>query len=195
VAGKALAVDLHRPEKGIVKAVSSVLLHGGIAVYPSDTVYGLLSDARCEAACLRIALLKGYAAGRPFIVLVDGIDTALLLASGTGVRELMERYWPGPVTLILKASAAVPEWLVSDRGAVALRYPADPLTKSLLGATSSELVSTSANLMNDPAPLRFDDISQSITEGADIVLNGGLLAGRTPSRIIDLTGDKPSTVR
>lgn len=195
MAGRILEVALDLPAEVTVEKVASVLLQGGVAVYPSDTVYGLLADAGSMEACLRMSSLKGYESPRPFIILVDGIEAALLMTSDRNARTAMEKYWPGPVTLLFPASADVPVWLRSVSDSVALRYPADLLSTELLANTGTNLVSTSANIRNGPNPLSVDDIPEEIREGADIILDGGVLSGRKPSRIIDLTGDQPATVR
>lgn len=184
-----------KPCEETVKAVSSILSAGGLVVYPSDTVYGLLAHARSREACIRLALLKGYDSPRPFIVLTESIDEALLLTTKRDARSQMEKFWPGPVTLILPASPDVPSWLLGPAGGIALRVPADPLSQSILRETSLNLVSTSANHSGGMNPVDPARIPESILEGVQAVIDGGVLFGRKPSRVIDLTGDEPKILR
>lgn len=177
-----------------VRAVSPVISAGGTAVYPSDTVYGLLADGFSESACRRLALLKGYPGTRPFILLVKDIHEALLLTRCRGTAGFMEKHWPGPVTLVVPASSEVPSWAVGETGGVALRVPADWLSISLLNETGLKLASTSANMAGGPVPLSLSDVPKTILEGADLVIDGGELTGR-PSKIFDLTGEEPRRIR
>ena len=164
-------------------------------VYPSDTVYGILADAFSEEACSRLASLKGYPSIRPFIVLVQSMDEAVSLTVKKSAISEMEKHWPGPVTLVLPAAPETPPWLVGTEGGVAIRVPADDLSMAILRETSMNLVSTSANLSGERNPLSLSQVSESITEGVQAVINGGMLPERKPSRVIDLTGDEPKILR
>lgn len=184
-----------KPEGEAVKAVSSILIRGGVAVYPSDTVYGLLADGFSESACRRLCLLKGYIFPRPFILLVKSISEALSLTAGKNTIGEMEKHWPGPVTLVMTASQEVPPWLLGPGNSIAVRVPADPLSREILHETSLRLASTSANTAGEPSPLSIENVAESILNGADAVIDGGYLRDRTPSRIIDITGDEPKILR
>ena len=185
MAGRALSVDIQNPAEEIVQAVSSVLLQGGIVLYPSDTVYGLMADSRSESACLRIAALKGYDKPRPFIVLVGSVQDAIEKTSSVIYRGYMEKYWPGPVTLLLPGV----------QGKIALRWPVDPFSTAVLAVSGLYPLTTSANLKGGAIPCSVADIPDSIVQGVDLAIDGGPLQGREPSMILDLTGDEPVRVR
>lgn len=195
MAGRFVQVDTTDPDTHTVSDVSAVLESGGTVVYPSDTVYGILADSSNHKAVERVAELKGYLGLRPFIVLVRGVERALELTSQKSLEPLMNRYWPGPFTLVLKAAETVPPWLVSREGTVALRIPSDKLSDRLLRETGVDLVSTSANQKGDPFPLSIQAIPDLILKGVSVVLDGGLLQNRKPSRIIDITGERPVEIR
>ncbi len=195
MAGSVLAVNTEFPSEEIVTAVSSVIKTGGIAVYPSDTVYGLMADGFNKAACEAVASIKGYSSIRPFIILVNSLESALSLVSSTNGKKLMQLYWPGPVTLVFKASNITPPWLVSTNGTVALRYPADNLSQAILRETGRFLITTSANTKGQPFPLVPDNIHSSITDFVDLMLDGGVLPARTPSKVLNCTGETPVEVR
>lgn len=192
---KPVAGSLPMDAGGTAEAVSSVMLQGGVAVYPSDTVYGLLADGFSEAACRKLHKLKGYGAPRPFILLVPSVDDALVLTSEKTLRKEMERHWPGPVTLVVPASDEVPDMMVGGTGGVALRLPDHWFSGEILRRTGLFLASTSANLTGEPFPLSLEDVPPDIIDGADIAVDGGTLEDRRPSRIIDLTGGSPVVVR
>lgn len=178
-----------------MSAVSSILMGGGVVVYPSDTVYGLLTDGWSEEACRKLAALKGYDSQRPFIVLAENIETACGLTSTKNSEGIMKRYWPGPVTLVLPASDAVPGWLLGPSGGVAVRIPSDPLSEAIIEATPTGLVSTSANIAGGTVPLELSQVPDSILRSADAVIDGGTLHARRPSRVIDLTGGEAKVLR
>ncbi|MCK5035902.1 MAG: Sua5/YciO/YrdC/YwlC family protein [Candidatus Sabulitectum sp.] len=195
VAGRVLHVNTELPEEEAVTAVSSVIETGGTVIYPSDTVYGIIADYRNRAACETVAEIKGYKAIRPFIILIPDIASALTLTTGAHRGKYMQLHWPGPVTLVFKASSAVPEWLVSSSGTVALRQPAHRLTAAIMKATGRFLITTSANRRGEPFPLDILAINSHMVNSVDLTLNAGQLMLRRPSRILDCTGSMPVEVR
>lgn len=197
MAGKVLRIDTDSLNGETALAVSSVIRLGGTVIYPSDTVYGILADYSKRAACSKVAAMKGYENIRPFIVLVPDLKTALSLitAEETDSAQLMHKYWPGPVTLVFRACTAVPEWLISKRGTVALRIPSDTLSRAILKESGKCLITTSANLKGKPFPLSIQEIGEAITSSVDLTLNSGTLTSRKPSRIIDCSGADPIELR
>ena len=195
MAGKFLEVDILKPDEETVSAVSSVIKAGGTAIYPSDTVYGILADASCLQAVESICTMKGYRTVRPFIILAGSMKRVLELTTQKALEHLMNRYWPGPVSLILEGASSVPQWLLSQAGTVAVRVPSDPLTCRILDSVDFDLVTTSANSKGSPFPLSTEEIPDIIIESAAMVLDGGKLHHRKPSRIIDVTGKDPVEIR
>ena len=175
--------------------VSSVLKDRGTVIYPSDTVYGIMADASSRKAVDSVAAIKGYTAIRPFIVIVEDITRALELTSKKNAKQIMEEHWPGPVTLILPASHAVPKWLTGDSGAIALRIPSDRLSQKILKHSGLDLVTTSANKKSESFSNSISTIPKDILEAVSMILDGGALPVRNPSRIIDYTKDNPVEVR
>ncbi len=197
MAGKVLRIDTDSLNGETASAVSSVIRVGGTVIYPSDTVYGILAACSNRAACSKVAAMKGYESIRPFIVLIPDVETALsfITTEKTDSARLMHEYWPGPVTLVFKACAAVPEWLISKQGTVALRIPGDTLSRAILKESGECLITTSANPKGQPFPLSIHEISEEITSSVDLTLNSGRLTNRKPSRVIDCTGAVPVELR
>jgi L-threonylcarbamoyladenylate synthase len=181
-----IRTDISNPEEEAVREASSVLLGGGIVLCPSDTVYGLLCRADDEDAVSRLRELKGYDGPKPFILIVSGVDMARTLTDGItiAVQDILARYWPGPVTVVLPAAPGCPVWVTAGDGSVALRHPADPLSIGLLGEAKQPLVSTSANLAGRPEPLAPDLVPESLLAGVDLILDGGELPPSEPSTVI-----------
>ena len=155
------------------EAFEACIRAGGVAVFGADTVYGLACDPDDEAAIARVYELKGRARGKPAALMFFTLD--LLPELGPRTRALAERLLPGPVTLL------VPD--PDGDGTLGIRVPDLP---ALAGARV-RVLQTSANYAGEPDARRLEDVPASIREGADLVLDAGVLPG-TPSTVIDLRG-------
>ncbi len=132
-----------------------------------------------------MARLKGYTKRRPFIVLVDGMDSARDLARfSTRALGLAAAFWPGPLTLVLPAGEKAPSHVLSESGEIAVRRPADPLSRGLLAGLGRPLASTSANPAGAPHPHILSDVEEDIAAGCVLVLDGGELPSRPPSTVV-----------
>ena len=183
-----LLIDITNPEEEAVEKTASLLLSGGVVIYPSDTVYGLLCRADDRVSVERLAKIKGYDKPRSFILIVGGLGMAGRLTPGIDpeVMEILKIRWPGKLTIVLPAGDECPEWVRGEDNTVALRHPADPLSGQLLKLCGVPLISTSANRSGGDTQLSIEAIPDSIIAGADIVLNAGILPPSPPSTIIKL---------
>ncbi len=181
-------ITITDPEEEAVEKAASLLLSGGVVLYPSDTVYGMLCRADRKGSVERLAKIKGYDKPRSFILIVDGLEMAGNLTSGIDpeVMEILKLRWPGKLTVVLPSGDGCPTWVRGEDNTVALRHPADPLSGQLLKHCGVPLVSTSANHAGEDAHLSISAIPESIIAGADIVLNAGDLPPSSPSTIIRL---------
>ena len=154
---------------------------GGVAVFPSDTVYGLACDPEDPAAVERLYALKGRDTGKPSAVMF--FDAALALAAlpelGVRTRALMERLLPGGVTLLLPNPRG--RWPLAGGEALGLRVPDVPALRGV----GRPVLQSSANAAGAPDARRLDDVPEAIRRGADLVIDLGELPG-TPSTVIDL---------
>jgi L-threonylcarbamoyladenylate synthase len=192
---RTVGIDIENPAAEAVEMAVSVLLGGGLVVYPSDTVYGLLCPAAMQHSVRRVGRLKGYSEEKPFILLVPSIEAAQAFSQPVpGALELMRSSWPGPVTLVLPASDRAPSWVCAPDGTVALRVPADPLSVKVLESIMP-LVTTSANLRDRPEPLGLDEVSLKVASGVDLMLDGGKLARRKASTMIKVTPEGQEVLR
>ncbi|MCK5064335.1 MAG: threonylcarbamoyl-AMP synthase [Candidatus Fermentibacteraceae bacterium] len=180
------SIGLTNPEEDAIEKAVSLLLSGGIVLYPSDTVYGILCRADRMDSVKRLAKIKGYDRPRPFILIVDGLSMAESLTDGIDpeVREILLLRWPGRLTFVLPAGNRCPEWVRGKDNTVALRHPADALSEQLLKRCGIPLVSTSANHAGEDSSLSISAIPDNIISGVDIVLNAGDLPQSSPSTII-----------
>ena len=161
-------------------AFDACIAGGGVALFPSDTVYGLACDPLNAAAVERLYALKGRAPDKPAAVMFFDRDRAFaaLPELGERTRTLLERLLPGAVTLLL-ASDRFP--LAGGAGTLGLRVPDLPA----LAGLARPVLQTSANLAGGPDPRRIDDVPEPIRRGAKLVIGAGELPG-TPSTVVDL---------
>lgn len=198
--GQVFHVDQKNPSDEIVNHAASVLREGGIVLLPTDTVYGLcsvLSD-RVATGAQELFDIKKRDTGISIPVLVS--KPTDLYVAGREIpdyaKKLAETFWPGPLTIVVKASDRVkPEFRKKEDDSIALRCADSELVHKLILAAGGALFATSANTHQMPAPARFEDVEQRIIDAADCVLDGGDTTQGVSSTIVVCTGDEPYITR
>jgi len=166
---------------------------GGIAIVPTDTVYGIVCDAENEVAKRRIYDLKGRSFAKPLIALVGNLSTARRYACiSEPTARILSRTWPGAVTFLLRAHHAIP-MMTSPSGEIGLRIPDHPFLLACLSGTYA-IASTSANLSGQTAARSLKDIPETLRDTVHLCVDGGETHGRE-STIWRLTGEEPHLVR
>jgi L-threonylcarbamoyladenylate synthase len=180
-------------EEEIVFAVAA-LRRGEVLAYPTETFYGLGVDALNEVALSRLRLLKGRKE-KAISVLVDGPEMLDRICRKVPPRALalMERYWPGPLTIALPARRRVPPPLLDD-GCVAVRQSSHPVAQALVSQLGRPLTTTSANRAGE-APATTPEAVEESFQGACRVLHGGSTAGGAPSTLVRVRGDHIEVLR
>ncbi len=179
-----------------VPAAAGAIRRGEVVVLPTDTVYGIGCDAFDPTAVASVLAAKGRGRDMPPPVLIPTARTAQGLATEVPdyAQRLMERFWPGPLTLVLKAQTSL-HWDLGDtNGTVALRVPDHELTLELLGEMGPMAV-TSANTTGDPAARTIDEAQAMFGESVSVYLDDGPAGEGEASTIIDCTGEAPVTLR
>lgn len=189
------ARDESRRPEAIAAAVEAVRA-GEIVVLPTDTVYGVGVDAFDAAAVRALLAAKGRGREMPPPVLVPNPRTVDGLATDVPsyARSLMAAYWPGPLTLILRAQASLMWDLGETNGTVGLRMPDDPVALAVLVQTGP-LAVTSANVTGQPAAPTVTEAAAMLGPAVSVYLDGGPVRGGTASTIVDCTGDEPVVLR
>ena len=189
------AADPDQLESGLAAATTAIRA-GELVVMPTDTVYGLAADAFDAGAVGRLLDAKGRGREMPPPVLVASEATLDALASSVPpwARELVEHYWPGPLTIIVREQSSLQWDLGETRGTVAVRMPHDPVALELLGRTGPLAVS-SANLTGRPAATNADDAAEMLADAVSVVLDAGPTVADRPSTIVDCTGDHARVLR
>ncbi|GBD30334.1 Threonylcarbamoyl-AMP synthase [bacterium HR32] len=183
------------PDAPAPRRAVEALRAGEVVVYPTDTVYGLGCDATEPSAVRRVFEVKGRPPDQPVPVLLAEPGEAEALAHvSPGARRLMERFWPGPLTLVLPGRGVVADLVTAGTGTVGLRVPDHPVPRALVRACGFPLVGTSANTSGRPAPTTVPQVLSDLDGRVRLVLDGGRLRGR-PSTVVDCTGDRPRVLR
>ncbi len=185
------------PEAPLLEEALSVLNDGGVVALPTDTVYGLAARPDIPKAIDRVYRLKGRGRGKPLVLLTGDTDRAMELAEDPPecLRPLARRFWPGPLTLVVKASGKVRGWGLDSRGTVGIRISPEPAVGKILEAIESPLASTSANRSGEPECHSAAEVLASLREPPDLLLDGGQRPRRKPSTVLDITGSRPMLLR
>jgi L-threonylcarbamoyladenylate synthase len=179
--------------EGLAVAAGTVA-KGGLVCYPTDTVYGLGCDPLNPSAVEKAIAAKGKRT-KALPVLVKSTDDAERLTYfSEPAKKLAERYWPGPLTIVLPAKDRVPSILAPQR-TLGVRSPKHAICQQLLGLCSGYLVGTSANLTGKPPAISVEEIVNQLGGRVDIVLDGGRLLMGLASTVVDLTKHRLLIVR
>jgi tRNA threonylcarbamoyl adenosine modification protein (Sua5/YciO/YrdC/YwlC family) len=180
---------------GLAEAAAS-LRKGDLAVIPTDTVYGLAADAFSPPAVTGLLAAKGRDRQMPPPVLVGTVRaaTALVEDLSASAKDLMDEFWPGALTLVLRANRNLIWDLGETKGTVAVRMPLHEITLELLKETGPLAVS-SANRSGAPPATTAADAEAQLGEAVAVYLDGGPCSGDVPSTIVDLTGAVPKLLR
>ncbi|HET9412024.1 MAG TPA: L-threonylcarbamoyladenylate synthase [Candidatus Saccharimonadales bacterium] len=171
------------------------LNQGGVVVLPTDTVYGVVARASDQRAVERVYRLRGRSPNKPCIILVAGLwqikDTAFFDPQS---KALAQKYWPGPLSLVIKTTDKTPEYLHRGTHTLAYRTPDNPELCKLLAATGP-LIAPSANIEGMPTAITLDHAEHYFANKVDGYVDGGELADRAPSTVATVQDGKPRILR
>ena len=174
-----------------------IIRSGGVIGYPTDTLYGLGADPSNAAAVRRIFSIKGRNPDQPVIVLLSDRSRVDEWAADIppSATRLMDRFWPGPLTIVFRAAPRVLPELTAGTGTIGLRVPGNAAVRALLGELGTALTGTSANRSGGPAPRTAADVLRELGGSVELVIDGGASAEERPSTIVDVTADPPRVIR
>jgi L-threonylcarbamoyladenylate synthase len=179
-----------------IERAAALLRAGGLVAFPTETVYGLGADATNVTAVRRIFAVKGRPHHHPLIVHVASTDALGRWASGVGpdALALAAAFWPGPLTLVVRRSALVPDEVTGGRDTVGLRVPAHRTTLALLKFFGGAIAAPSANRFGRVSPTTADHVRADLGSDVDLILDGGPSAIGVESTIIEVI-DEPVLLR
>ncbi|MCO5974863.1 L-threonylcarbamoyladenylate synthase [Actinoallomurus soli] len=180
-----------------IDKAAGVLRAGGLVAFPTETVYGLGANAEDSAAVARVFQVKGRPPSHPLIVHIGGVEHL-----GDWVEEvpatarlLAERFWPGPLTLVLRRGRRVALQTTGGMETVAVRVPDHPVALALLSAFGGGVAAPSANRFGQVSPTTANHVRAELGDAVDFVLDGGPCDVGVESTIVDATGEIPSILR
>jgi L-threonylcarbamoyladenylate synthase len=180
-----------------LKDVAATLSSGGLAIIPTDTVYGLSANALTPEAVLKVFQAKHRAAGKPLIVIAADYEMARSLASDwkDEAERLAKLHWPGPLSLIVNAAAHVPTLVTAGTNKLAIRVPNNPLTQRIIELAGDPLVSTSANISGDASPNTAEaTVELALSPLIDWLVDTGP-CNCTESTVVDTTASPAQVLR
>ncbi|MBL8795273.1 MAG: threonylcarbamoyl-AMP synthase [Planctomycetia bacterium] len=192
-----LTVQPQAPALEALRRAAAILQRGGLVAFPTETVYGLGANALDADACARIFAAKGRPAHNPIIVHVADAASVLPLVAAwpEQAERLAQRFWPGPLTLVLPRSDRVPSIVTAGGPTVAVRVPAHPVALALLRESSLPIAAPSANRSMQLSPTTAEHVVQSLNGRIDLILDGGPATGGLESTVLDLSRQPPVLLR
>ena len=192
-----LPIHPEQPEPDVIQQAADVLRAGGLVAFPTETVYGLGANALDAEAIAGIYEAKGRPANNPLIVHIASVDQLEQVAVEIPdvARRLAAAFWPGPLTLVLKRHARIPESVSLGRDTVAVRLPSHPVARALIEAAGVPVVAPSANRFTRPSATSAAHVYNDLGGSVDIILDGGPTPIGVESTVLDVTVDPPLLLR
>lgn len=192
-----ITLDARRPDPAGVARAAALLRDGRLVAFPTETVYGLGAHALDVTAVRKIFAAKGRPPEDPLIVHVHDVGEIdrLTTAVPDEARALASRFWPGPLTMVLRRSGSVPREVTAGLDTVAIRVPAHPVAHALIAAAGIPVAAPSANLFSRPSPTRAAHVLQDLDGRIDLVIDAGPTEFGVESTVIDLTAAVPVILR
>lgn len=193
-----IKINPENPDKKVIEKAAEIIENGGLVVFPTDTVYGILADARNEKAVGKIFEIKKRPKTKPLGIFVKNIEMAEKYAFiSEKQKEFLSNNWPGKLTVILKSKNELAEGVETKDKTIGIRIPDYKLTGMLFEKIVFPLVQTSANISGREATTKIKEVLEQFGEenGKFLIIDADDLAENRPSKIIDLTAENPITLR
>lgn len=192
-----LRIDPENPDLTAVRRAAAELRAGGLVIFPTETVYGLAADALNEDAVRLAYEAKGRPEGQPLPVQIADVEQLNMVAAGLPepAEKLMEKYFPGPLTIVLPRSAVLPELVTAGRPSVGVRMPDHPVALALIRETGGPIIATSANMSGKPEPKTAEEATAYLGRKVGVIIDSGPARFGAPSTVVDVTVTPPRIIR
>ncbi len=192
-----LAVEPANPDPAVIARAAATIRAGGLVAMPTETVYGLAGNALDPAAIARIYAAKGRPSHNPLIAHVADAAQAQTLAAEWPLmaRELAARFWPGPLTLVVRRKAHVPSELTAGLDTFGVRVPDHPVALALIRAAGVPLAAPSANRFTEVSPVTAAQVVRGLGDAVDLILDAGHTRVGIESTVVDVSGGRAVLLR
>ena len=189
--------DAENRRSEVMEKAGEILKSGGLVAFPTETVYGLGGDALNPEASAKIYSAKGRPSDNPLIVHIADMEALKVLASEVPEKAklLADRFWPGPLTMIMPKSDAVPYATTGGLDTVAIRMPSHPTAYELIRSSGVYIAAPSANTSGRPSPTTAQHVYEDLNGRIDMIIDSGKVDIGLESTIVDLTGEIPTILR
>ena len=190
-------LDSKNIDENIIKKASDLIKNGELVAFPTETVYGLGADGLNENACKKIFEAKGRPSDNPLILHISNISMLYNLVENIDPKskKLIDKCWPGPLTIIFKKSKIIPNIITAGLDTVAIRFPSNKIAQSLIETSNTPIAAPSANISGKPSPTRADDVYNDMNGKIKLILDGGESDIGIESTVIDMSEDIPTILR
>ena len=184
-------VNPDSPEPSAIAQAAERIRRGQVVAIPTDTYYGLAANPFDRAAVERIFAIKGRSKGAPLLLLLDAEEMARELTTELppNFHRLARQFWPGPLTIVVAASAKVPALVTGGSGRIGLRVPAAAIPRALVKQAGAPLTGTSANRTGEKECSTAQEVERCLGESVALILDGGPSGATQPSTVVDLRAD------
>lgn len=190
-------IDINKPDQDLISLFATMLADGKTVIFPTETVYGLGANALDEDAAIKIYQAKGRPSDNPLLVHVADKEDVYDLVENVDDRAklLMDKFWPGPLTIVFKKKAIIPDRTSGGLDTVAIRMPSDQVARDLIRQAGVPIAAPSANISGRPSPTKPEHIIRDMDGRVDGILVGGPCDYGVESTIIDLSEDLAMVLR
>jgi L-threonylcarbamoyladenylate synthase len=190
-------INPENPNTDMIQDAAAVIRQGGVIAFPTRCLYGLGADAFNPEAVDRIFKIKQRPAEKPILILIDDPKRLERLVThiSDAAKSIMDRFWPGKVTLVFEAHDDVPHYLTAAAGKIGVRLTDHPVAAALVRELQAPITGTSANLSGRPGCYQIDDLELNVCKQLDYILDAGPLQGGRGSTVVDVSVEIPLVLR
>lgn len=188
---------LNNIENNDLKEIAVKMKEGRIVIFPTETVYGVGTNALDKKACEKIFEIKGRPNNKPLIVLIYDFEMLKTIVQEPNEieKELMEKFWPGPLTIILKKKSCISDVVTAGKEDVGIRMTSGEVARRLIEIAKVPIVAPSANLSGNPTGIKPDDIIRDLGDKVDYMIDCGYIKSETTSTVIKVEDKKIKVLR
>lgn len=191
-----LKINQKKPEKDKIQKAAQILKMGGLVAFPTDTVYGLGADATNPTAVKKIFKVKKRLPSKALPILIARKDDLKKYSfTAPGVRKLTDKFWPGPLTIVLKKKKIISNAVTAGKKSIGIRLPANAVALSLIREFGGPLATTSANISDKASPTTARGVKKYLNNKIDLILDGGKTKIGLESTVLDCTTSPPTILR